>query len=103
MTMTEVVTGTLAGMSCEADCALLVTRAEGPGQRAAMYARCVVVQAPEWLPDGYYEAIFCGQSAFLHRRGGEWSEGVPWLLSSPERQNPKHRVSPGLECMRIAS
>lgn len=101
MSMTEVVTGTLAGMSCEVECALLVTRATG--QRTVLYARCAVLQAPEWLPDGYYEATFCGQSAFLHRLHGDWGVGVPWLLSASQQHAPQSQVSPGLECMRIAS
>jgi len=101
--MTEVVTGALAGMGCEVDCALLVTRAAGQGQLAAVYARCAVLQAPEWLPDGYYEATFCGQSAFLHRDAGQWGEGVPWLLSASERPRLERRLSPGLECLRMAS
>jgi hypothetical protein len=63
-------------MGCEAECELLVSRAE-PGSRAV---RCIVSDAPASLPDGYYEATFLGQSAFLHRGDGAWSIGIAWAV-----------------------
>jgi hypothetical protein len=89
METTEVVSGTLKGMGWEVDCALLVI---GVGRRPS-YTRCTILQAPEWLPDGYYEASFRGQSAFLHRGNGAWSVGVPWLQVSPHRKAARPETS----------
>jgi hypothetical protein len=72
MGITEVVSGTLRGMGCEVDCALLVSHQE----RRAKH--CTVLHAPDWLPDGYYQAAFRGLTAFLRRRQGAWSTGPAW-------------------------
>ncbi len=102
MNLTEVVTGNLAGMGCEVECALLLTQA-GTAGRALLYAKCQVLQAPEWLPDGYYEATFSGHSAFLYRRAGEWGEGIPWMLAAARQPVVIRQSSPALDCLRIAS
>jgi len=78
MGTTLLVNGTLRGMGCEAECSLIATRSDNANPANAMFTRCAILEAPLWLPDGYYEATFIGQSAFLHRVNGVWSAGVPW-------------------------
>lgn len=65
-------------MGCEADCSLIATRAEEPTRACPAYTKCAVMNAPDDLPDGYYEVTFRGHSAFLHRTNGVWGLGVPW-------------------------
>ena len=96
MEITEVVTGTLRGMGCDVDCTLLITRPA----RQKMYSHCTVLQAPRWLPDGYYEATFLGQSAFLHRGNGAWSVGVPWERLPSTRKAVPEAEHPVPEWMR---
>lgn len=57
---------------------MIATRSDSLGGSSATYSKCAILEAPPFLPDGYYEASFCGQSAFLHRLNGSWSLGVPW-------------------------
>lgn len=78
MGTTLIVKGTLRGMGCEVDCSLIATRGDSMQGMSAPFTKCAILDAPLWLPDGYYEATFCGQSAFLHRVNGVWSVGVPW-------------------------
>lgn len=85
MGTTLIVRGTLRGMGCEVDCSLMATRSEGLNGAGGAYTKCAVLEAPLSLPDGYYEAIFCGHSAFLHRVNGIWSVGIPWR-DEPVRQ-----------------
>ncbi|HTX76388.1 MAG TPA: hypothetical protein VMD29_09295 [Terracidiphilus sp.] len=82
MGTTLIMQGTLRGMGCEVHCSLIVTRSESLNGLGGTYTKCAVLDAPVWLPDGYYEVIFCGQSAFLHRVNRIWSVGIPW------RENP---------------
>lgn len=84
MDITEVVNGTIKGMGWQAECALLLSRCD----RDLRATRCTVLHAPEWLPDGYYEATFREQSAFLHRSHGAWSVGIPWTVL-PARPKPE--------------
>jgi hypothetical protein len=74
MGSTEVVIGTLRGMGYEVACTLLVSRAD----RKARAMRCEILDAPIELPDGYYEALFSDQSAFLRRGQGAWGVGIAW-------------------------
>lgn len=78
MGTTLIVKGTLRGMGCEVECALIASRSESLGASSPTFTKCAILEAPLWLPDGYYEATFCGQSAFLHRVNGTWSVGIPW-------------------------
>jgi hypothetical protein len=78
MGTTLIVKGTLRGMGCEAECSLIATRSNSLSGEAWHYTKCAVLDDALWLPDGYYEAIFCGQSAFLHRVNGTWGVGIPW-------------------------
>lgn len=78
MGTTLIVKGTLRGMGSEVECSLIATRSESMSGSSATFTKCALLDAPIWLPDGYYEATFCGQSAFLHRMNGVWSVGVPW-------------------------
>jgi hypothetical protein len=72
-------------MGCEVECALLVRG----GERASGPIRCTVLHAPDWLDDGYYEAIFGGQSAFLHLGHGAWSIGIAWArIPSRKKADP---------------
>lgn len=75
---TLIVQGKIRGMGCEVGCSLIVTRSESLNGAGGTYTKCAVLDAPLWLPDGYYEAVFCGQSAFLHRVNRTWSVGIPW-------------------------
>jgi hypothetical protein len=75
---TLIVEGRLRGMGCEIDCLLIATRSESANAANVMFTRCTILDAPLWLPDGYYEAVFSHQSAFLHRLNGVWSVGIPW-------------------------
>lgn len=65
-------------MGCEMECSLIATRTDGLKGPGATFSQCAVLDAPMWLPDGYYEATFSGQSAFLHRVNGVWGVGIPW-------------------------
>ena len=78
MGTTEFVTGTLKGMSFFVECRLMLKRSEIQTGSGPAYARCAVLDAPLYLPDGYYEVSFCGHTAFLHKTGGGWTIGVPW-------------------------
>jgi len=78
MGTTLIVQGTLRGMGYEVECSLIATRSGSPSAVTPTFSRCAILDAPLWLPDGYYEATFCGQSAFLHRVNRAWSVGVPW-------------------------
>ncbi|HWE83368.1 MAG TPA: hypothetical protein VG267_00385 [Terracidiphilus sp.] len=78
MGTTLIVKGTLRGMGCKAECSLIATRNNSLNGEAGAYTKCMVLDAPLWLPDGYYEVIFCGQSAFLHRVNRTWGVGIPW-------------------------
>ncbi|HWG18966.1 MAG TPA: hypothetical protein VG225_00465 [Terracidiphilus sp.] len=70
MGIAEIVKGRLKGMGYEAECTLLATRTEAQKSSGPEYSRCSVLQASSNLPDGYYEAVFCGHSAFLQRTSG---------------------------------
>lgn len=89
---TLIAKGKLRGMGCDAECSLIVTRVDALKGTGDTYTKCAILDAPLWLPDGYYEAVFSGQSAFLHRVNGVWSVGIPWrqeakhLESTPDRQ-----------------
>jgi hypothetical protein len=89
MGSTEVVSGTLKGMGYRVACKLLVSRAE-PESRAM---RCEVLEAPAGLPDGYYEALFSDQSAFLRRGQGAWAVGIAWA-AIPSRVKPEPDALP---------
>lgn len=78
MGTTLIVKGTLRGMGCEVECSLIATRSEAPKTAGPTFTKCAVLDAPNVIPDGYYEATFSGHSAFLHRTNGVWSVGVPW-------------------------
>jgi hypothetical protein len=75
---TLIVEGRLRGMGCEVNCSLIATRSESANAANVLFTRCAILDAPLWLSDGYYEAAFDGQSAFLHRLNGVWSVGIPW-------------------------
>jgi hypothetical protein len=89
MGIREVVSGTLKGMGYKVACTLLVSRAE----RDARAMRCEVLEAPEGLPDGYYEALFSDQSAFLRRDKGAWGVGIAWA-AIPSRVKPEPDALP---------
>ena len=94
MGITEVVPGRLRGMGWNLECALLVSR----DQRGSR--RCTVLHAPDWLPDGYYEASFRGQSAFLQRKQSAWSIGIAWA-EMPSRRKAARAAEPQIaEWMR---
>jgi hypothetical protein len=82
MGTTDIVTGTLKGMGHVVECRLMVTHSELASDAGPAYVRCGVLEAPE-LPDGYYEAAFCGHTAFLHRANGFWNVGIPWREFGP--------------------
>ncbi|HKF48615.1 MAG TPA: hypothetical protein VKB38_14760 [Terracidiphilus sp.] len=89
MDTTLIVRGTLRGMGCQVECELHATVSRAVRSPHPVYTRCVIVDAPGWLPDGYYEVAFHGQSAFLHREGGYWGIGIPW----PQLQSPLPRAA----------
>lgn len=93
MGTTLIVKGTLRGMGCEAECSLIATRSDSLNGAAGTYTKCAVTDAPLWFPDGYYEAIFCGQSAFLHRVNGTWSVGIPWREDPGRTAVPNARAA----------
>jgi hypothetical protein len=70
--------GSLKGMGHAVECTLMVTRSEMRPQTGPAFVRCGVLDAPACLPDGYYEAAFCGHTAFLYRANGCWNVGIPW-------------------------
>lgn len=78
MGTTQLVTGTLKGMGFSVECRLMVRPIEVHTESGPAYVRCAVLDAPLYLPDGYYEVSFCAHSAFLHKTGGGWTIGVPW-------------------------
>lgn len=78
METTLIVNGTLRGMGFQMDCELRATVNQAFRSPQTIYTRCAILDAPDWLPDGYYEVTFHGQSAFLHREGGYWGTGIPW-------------------------
>lgn len=84
-----IVDGMLRGMGCQAECLLMITASDSPNTLRPIYTRCAIIDAPEWLPDGYYEVTFSGQSAFLQRTGGCWGTGIPWR----QAQEPESRVA----------
>lgn len=88
MSTTLTVRGKLRGVGCEVRCLLMATRSECADAENAIFTRCAILEAPLWLSDGYYEAVFCGQSAFLQRRNGIWSVGVPWRQRGPAAAEP---------------
>jgi len=88
MGITEIVKAILKGMGQEADCRLMVTRSELHTPGGPAYTHCAVLEAPGYLPDGYYEAAFLGHNAFLHRANGCWSLGVPWRTISSAQRYP---------------
>jgi hypothetical protein len=89
MWTSEVVSGTLKGMGNQVACTLLVSRAE----RDARAMRCEVLEAPVGMPDGYYEALFSDQSAFLRRVQGVWGVGIAWA-AIPSRVKPEPDALP---------
>lgn len=90
MGITEIVKATLKGMGQETVCRLMVTRADVHAPNGPEYTHCAMLEEPNCLPDGYYEAAFLGHSAFLHRANGCWSLGVPWrTISAPPRPAPR--------------
>jgi hypothetical protein len=78
MGTTEIITATLRGMGHSVECRVMVTRSDMQRESAPAYVRCGMLDAPADLPDGYYEAVFCGHTAFMHRANGCWSVGIPW-------------------------
>lgn len=68
------VTGKLRGRGYDVACTLLISRCD----TGALAMRCAILDAPDWLPDGYYEALFEDQSAFLRRCEGAWTVGIAW-------------------------
>jgi hypothetical protein len=94
MGITEIVKATLKGMGQETVCRLMATRAEVQASNGPAYTHCAVLEAPGYLPDGYYEAAFLGHSAFLHRANGCWSLGVPWrTISSSQSRDARPPAS----------
>jgi hypothetical protein len=91
MVLTEIVSGTLSGMGCHAGCTLLLTS----GQQRPRVKRCSVMNAPDGLPNGYYEARFSDQSAFLRRVNGIWGTGIAWA-SIPTRSQPQSKRAPSV-------
>ncbi len=84
------VIGKLRGRGYEVACTLLVSRCEG----GALAMRCSIQDAPDWLPDGYYEALFSDQSAFLRRCQGSWSTGIAWAAVPPRNQPGRREEEP---------
>ena len=99
MGTTEIVTGTLKGMGFFVECRLMVTQSELQTDSGPAYVRCGVLNAPPYLPNGYYEASFCAHTAFLHKAGGGWSLGIPWrdIRQSPSPKRPEFRPSVRME------
>jgi hypothetical protein len=82
--------GKIRGRGYEVACKLLVSRSEDE----ALAMRCAVLDAASWLPDGYYEALFSDQSAFLRRSQGVWSTGIAWAVFPPRPHSaPDHSPS----------
>lgn len=92
MGTTEIVTGTLKGMGFNVECRLMLRPSEIRTDFGPAYARCAVLDAPLYLPDGYYEASFCAHTAFLYKASGGWTVGVPWRQrhqpDDPKRLDP---------------
>lgn len=97
MGTTQIVTGTLKGMGHVVECRLMVTQSDTHSASGSAYVRCGVLDAPAYLPDGYYEALFCHHTAFLHKANGCWNLGVPWreLSSSQASRNQSGVKTPG--------
>ena len=57
------------------------------GEQEARVSRCSVIDAPDELPDGYYEARFSDQSAFLRRFNRAWGTGIAWVVTTSGRQS----------------
>ena len=81
--------GKLRGRGYEVACSLLISRCDN----GALAMRCTVLDAPAWLPDGYYEALFDDQSAFLRRCQGAWSVGIAWA-ATPRLEQPRREEEP---------
>jgi hypothetical protein len=93
MGTTDIVTATLKGMGFFVECRLMVMLSGMRPESGPEYVRCGVLDAPAYLPDGYYEAAFCAHTAFLHKANGGWGVGVPWReLRHSER--PKRPEAP---------
>lgn len=58
------------GMGLEADCDVLVRKADASGH--SVYSECSVINAPADLPDGSYSVIFDGHFAKAKREHGVW-------------------------------
>jgi hypothetical protein len=82
MVSTEMV-GEIRGRGYEVACKLLVSRSENE----ALAMRCTVLDTASWLPDGYYEALFSDQSAFLRRSQGVWGTGIAWVVLPARRHS----------------
>jgi hypothetical protein len=78
-------------MGCEAECELLLSRDE----RGSRALRCTVLHVHAQLPDGYYEALFGAQSAFLRHGDGAWSTGIAWAVI-PERKKADPIAEPSI-------
>ena len=92
MGTTEFVTGTLKGMGFLAECRLMARRNPIQTGSGPAYVRCAVLEAPLYLPDGYYEVSFCAHTAFLHKASGGWTVGVPWR--QPRQPEDQKRLDP---------
>ena len=80
---TDIVTATLKGMGFFVECRLMVTPSGMRPESGPEYVRCGVLDAPAYLPDGYYEAAFRAHTAFLHKINGGWNVGIPWREFAP--------------------
>ena len=96
MGTTEIVAGTLKGMGFVVECRLMVTTSGMRPEAGPAYTRCGVLDAPSYLPDGYYEASFCAHTAFLQKADGGWNLGIPWrdLSNSARSKKPESHFSP---------
>ena len=77
ITVHVVIEGRIRGMGIEAGCTLVVRMMNSSTSERRYYSQCNIFEAPD-VPDGYYEVSFADQAAFLQRRNGSWSMGIPW-------------------------
>jgi hypothetical protein len=96
MGTTEIVAGALKGMGFFVECQLMVTQSDICTESGPAYVRCGVLDAPPYLPDGYYEASFCAHTAFLHKAGGGWSLGIPWRELRQSSHPKRPAFHPGI-------
>jgi hypothetical protein len=72
---TVLLEGNIKGMGYESSCLLQVDMVTLPSLNVWEYVMCNVLQAPQELPDGSYEARFEGRVMQLKKLNGEWLEG----------------------------